>query len=143
MASITEANYLRQGYVDPEGGYRREIYCEEAQFVVEKLRYGTSVHALRRFYNRIKGLERSMDRGRRFDENKTQLYALHPHAVYAKERQLVSKFFPEFIQRNITQAVANWEQFEGFVKHFESVVAYFTATQDSSPQGGQPHGRTR
>jgi CRISPR type III-A-associated protein Csm2 len=143
MPSITESSYLRQGYVNPAGGYRREIYCEEAQFVVQKLVRGTSIHALRRFYNRVKGLERSMDHGRLFDQRKSQLYELQSHAYYAAKRNLVNAFFPEFIDRNVAQAVVNWEQFEGFVKHFESVVAYFPTEAGPSRQGGTPYGHTR
>ncbi len=143
MAPITENNYLQYGYVNPDGGYRREIYCEDAEFVVGKLRHGTSVHALRRFYNRVKGIERAMERGRRFDENKALLYELQPHATYAVKRKVVNGFFPQFIARNVAQAVVNWEQFEGFVKHFESVVAYFPTDSEPSPGGGKAYGKTR
>lgn len=143
VAPITVSNYLQQGYVNPEGGYRREIYCEAAEFMVEKLQYGTSVHALRRFYNRVKGIERSMDHGRRFDQNKSLLYELQPHAAYAVKRKVVNSFFPEFIARNVAQAIVNWEQFEGFVKHFESVVAYFPTDSAPSQGGGKFYGKTR
>lgn len=143
MAPITEHNYLQHGYVNPEGGYRREIYCEDAEFVVGKLRNDTTIHALRRFYNRVKGIERSMERGRRFDQKKSLLYELQTHASYAAKRKVVNAYFPQFIARNVAQAVVNWEQFEGFVKHFESVVAYFPTDSTSSQEGGKPHGKTR
>ncbi|POB10104.1 type III-A CRISPR-associated protein Csm2 [Sulfobacillus sp. hq2] len=143
MSLITENTYLRQGYLNPEGGYRREIYREEAQFVVDKLARGTSIHALRRFYNRVKGLERSMDRGRLFNQQKSQLYELQSHAYYAAKRHLVNAFFPTFMDRNVDQAVTNWEQFEGFVKHFESVVAYFPTEPGFPRQGGTSNGQAR
>ncbi|PSR25430.1 MAG: type III-A CRISPR-associated protein Csm2 [Sulfobacillus thermosulfidooxidans] len=143
MPQITENTYLQQGYVNPDGGYRREIYREEAQFVVNKLAPGTSIHALRRFYNRVKGLERSMDRGRLFDQHKSQLYELQAHAHYAAKRNLVNAFFLTFMDRNVAHAVTNWEQFEGFVKHFESVVAYFPTESGPPRQGGMFNGRRR
>ncbi len=141
MAMVTPSNYLMeaQGYVDPVGGYRRGIYLEEARFVVEKLQRGTSVHALRRFFNRVKAIERSMEGGHHFDAHKTELYALIPKATYAVKRNLASEFFCTFIERNVTQAVKGWDQMEGFVKHFESVVAYFPT--DTSRGGGNTHGR--
>ena len=141
MTTVTEGNYLRdsQGYLDPAGGYRRGIYLEDAHFVADRLQRGTSVHALRRFFNRVKAIERSMEGGRRFDAHKNDLYSLIPHAAYAVKRGLASAFFPIFIERNVMQAVTGWDQLEGFVKHFESVVAYFPT--DTSRGGGNTYGR--
>jgi len=144
---VTRSNYLTapDGYLLPSGGYRPAIYLEEAHFVVDHLKQRTTPHALRRFFNRVKAIERSMDGGRHFETKKSELYSLIPQAHYAVKRQLAQEFFPTFIERNVWQAVKNWEQFQGFVKHFESVVAYFpTDNETAAPnRGGSDHARRR
>ncbi|MCL4520722.1 MAG: type III-A CRISPR-associated protein Csm2 [Firmicutes bacterium] len=142
---VTRSNYLTDpdGYLLPSGGYRPAIYLEEAQFVVDNLKHRTTPHALRRFFNRVKAIERSMDGGRHFEAKKSELYSLIPQAHYAVKRQLAQEFFSMFIERNVAEAIQSWEQFQGFVKHFESVVAYFpTENEPTAPnRGGSHHAR--
>jgi len=144
---VTGSNYLTDphGYLLPSGGYRPAIYLEEARFVVDNLKEMTKTHALRRFFNRVKAIERSMDGGRHFETKKSELYSLIPQAHYAVKRQVAPDFFPMFIERNVAEAIQSWEQFQGFVKHFESVVAYFpTENEPTAPnRGGSDRARRR
>lgn len=130
--TVTDKTYLQEGYLDPQGRYRPAIYREEARFVVDRLvQDRTTMHAVRRFYNQVKALEARMDRGKAFDRWRSDLARLESHAVYAQSRGVVGRFFPEFIRRNVAWAERDWAQFEGFVRHFESVLAYWPATDET------------
>lgn len=139
--TVTWDTYLRQPYWSEEGSYRKGIFVEEAEFVARQLSAKTAPHQLRQFYNQVKATERRFgsassalalyvadgpqNHGESFSKLQGELYALLPKANYAYQRKLVPDFFVRFMKVNIEKAVESEKQFQGFVYHFESVIAYF------------------
>ena len=119
--------YLKNGYFK-DGYLRKEIFTDEAVKVAEKLaEKGMSKAALRRFYNKLRGIYARYKDTRNFEEIKPALYSFYPNATDATMRNNnnVPYEFRHFININVALAEKDPEHLKGFVEHFQSVLAYF------------------
>ncbi len=142
--------YLQEGYFD-EGKYLRlEYIVEYAHHIAEQLakhpvgndnRKHMGAAALRRFFTKVRFLQRKLDAKQDFKAIMREIRALIPYANNAQIRMVVPKLFHEFIRRNVNavvpeelinnsqdeEALTKSEHAfrEGFLKHFEYVVAFF------------------
>jgi CRISPR-associated protein Csm2 len=80
--------------------------------------------ALRRFYNKLKGLDTKHKFNREYKSLLPELYAFERDAAYAAARQVVPGVFIGFAVKNVDLATRDEKGFKGFVEHFQSIVAF-------------------
>lgn len=120
------SNYLKDGYFNDSGYLREEIYTTEATRVAGVLSSKNMTSAaLRRFFNKLRGIDSRFKSGSDFEEIKPGLYAFQRDVAYAVGRGVVPEEFRQFINTNIRLAIIDPKHFKGFVEHFQSVLAYF------------------
>jgi CRISPR type III-A-associated protein Csm2 len=130
--------YLKQlsqhGYFNEQGYLRAELRVEEAEMVARVL-VGASVTTaqLRRFFTMARSLEQRLTAGHSFDAIVPDIASLQPFAaaLVGREQNLAQRrkleVLRSFIDTNARLAKQDSRSFhEGFVPHFESVIAYFT-----------------
>jgi len=118
---------LRGGYFDAEGNLRPELIVTQARQVADLLAgRGLSTGALRRFFGLARRAERYLNTGASFPRVRNDLLDMKARAFDAQKRDVVPPAFREFIDENVERAVASERAFRnGFLKHFEYVVAWF------------------
>ncbi|MEW5920388.1 MAG: type III-A CRISPR-associated protein Csm2 [Bacillota bacterium] len=117
--------YLDAGYYDSNGYLRREVIIEWPKAIVEVFaRESFSSTALRRFYNKLKGLDTKHQFNRNFKLLLPDLYAFERDAAYAAARLVVPGVFIGFAVKNVDLATRDEKGFKGFVEHFQSIVAF-------------------
>ena len=117
--------YLNGGYHDSSGHLRREVIIEWPKAIVDVFaRESLSSTALRRFYNKLKGLDIKHQFNPNFKLLLPDLYAFERDAAYAAARLVVPGVFIGFAVKNIDLATRDEKGFKGFVEHFQSIVAF-------------------
>jgi CRISPR type III-A-associated protein Csm2 len=124
--------YLPAGYFEQKGDkhYLRPEVLDSAAIDVAKAlgNAGMKSAQLRRFFSKARGIEAKLDRDRDkdFQQIIADIYGFKRDVAYQVGRKIVPEQFREFINRNVDLAVTDQESFkQGFLQHFESVVAYF------------------
>jgi CRISPR/Cas system CSM-associated protein Csm2 small subunit len=119
--------YLNGGYFDDRGNLRPELIVTEARSVAQELdKADMTSTALRRFFGKVRFAQRKLDQHGDFLAIVPDILALEPYVANAVTRGVVPHLFKEFLERNVKLAVADSKSFlQGFVKHFEYVVAFF------------------
>jgi len=122
--------YLQGGYFDQSEHLKREYIVEYPQQIANQLAYDKfqqmSAAGLRRFFTKVRFLERKLEAKGDFAAVVPELLALIPYVHNAKTRKVVPQLFQQFIEQNVNAAVQSEHAFrEGFLKHFEYVVAFF------------------
>lgn len=120
-------DYLRGGYYDDNGDMRREAIIKWPMDMVKVFARASpplSSTALRRFYNKVKGLDTKFKYDRDFHRLLPDLYALERDAAYAAARTVVPGVFISFTVKNIDLAIKDEKGFKGFVGHFQCIVAF-------------------
>lgn len=122
--------YLEDGYFDTQKHLKREYIVEYAHDIAQRLAYDKykpmSAAGLRRFFTKVRFLERKLLTKGDFNTIVPEILALIPYVHNAKTRGVVPNLFQEFIEKNVNTAVESKDAFcKGFLKHFEYVVAFF------------------
>jgi CRISPR type III-A-associated protein Csm2 len=125
-----DAGYLAAGYFRQEGEkrYLRPEVLDSAAINVAKAlgNAGMKSAQLRRFFSKARGIEAKLDRDGDFQQILADIYGFKRDVAYQVGRKIVPEQFREFINRNVDLAVIDQQSFkQGFLQHFESVVAYF------------------
>lgn len=119
-------DYLKNGYFNENGRLREEIFTLDAENVAAVLSANEMTSAaIRRFFNKLRGIDARFKSSRDFESTKEDLYGFYPQAAYAVGRKVAPEQFRKFIEKNIKLAVIDEKHYKGFVEHFQSVVAYF------------------
>jgi CRISPR-associated protein Csm2 len=83
-------------------------------------------HQLRRFFNKMRAIEAKLDTVESFELVKSDILGFKRDVAYAAGRDVVPSEFKHFIDRNVELAAQSEENFrQGFIEHFQSVLAYF------------------
>lgn len=119
-------HYLSNGYFD-EGRYlRKEIIVDDAQKVAAVLTAADMTSAaLRRYFGKVRAMQAKYKLNKDFEAAKVDLYSLEPFVAYTVSRKVAPPVFQAFITCNLAVATKDEQHFEAFVKHFQSVVAFF------------------
>lgn len=126
-------DYLKDGYFDADGNLRSRVVVEEAIAVARRLvegrtseREGLTTAQLRRFYDMAKGVETRLKGGTPFPSVIGEVSSLHSHAAAAVEKGKAPHELLRFFEKNLPLAIQDERSFrQGFLMHFQSVVAYF------------------
>ena len=125
-----DENYLKSGYFrDPD---RKQLQVEIVDTLARDVAWVLSKTdvakpgQLRRFFNQLRAIERSINLRRTFEEAQADIAALKPAVARQVSRKLVGENFKQFIDRNVDLAAQNKENFlRGFIPHFAAVLGYF------------------
>jgi len=119
--------YLNEGYFDENGNLRPQLITTHALSIAQALAGADmTTAALRRFFGKVRFAQRRLDSTGDFSTVIPEILALKPYAANAVTRQVVPSLFRQFIDCNVDLAIRDAKSFrEGFVKHFEYVVAFF------------------
>ena len=128
------SDYLRGGYFDEEGNLRPEVVLDWAKNIAGLLlRGGMKSTQLRNFFGTARLIERRFLSGATIEQIRAEIAGLNTHAAYAVGRKsegrqtLAPTVFKEFMEKNTQLAMKSRDAYvEGFMKHFEAVVAYHT-----------------
>ncbi len=125
-------DYLKDGYFrDP--AERRQLRPEvvdaiarDIAGVLERSYPETKPYQLRRVFNKLRALERSLRAQRSFEEIQAEITKLRHETYRQVGRKLVSEDFKRFVDRNVDLAVQNKDNFvRGFIPHFVAVLGFF------------------
>jgi len=118
-------SYLDGGYYDDKGYLRKEVIIEWPMAIVDVFaKQDLSSTALRRFYNKAKGLNNKYQFNPNYRRILPELYAFERDAAYAASRLVVPGVFIGFVVKNIDLATNDEKGFKGFIEHFQSIVAF-------------------
>ncbi|MFH1096467.1 MAG: type III-A CRISPR-associated protein Csm2 [Candidatus Desantisbacteria bacterium] len=122
-------NKLKKGYFNEKGYLWEDFITTDAEEVARS--FGTGYpklknHQLRRFYTHAKAAENRLKMTKDWDAVNLNIKKLSPFASEAKGKDKIPQSFYEFIDRNIKTIKIQKDFEEGFMQHFEAVVAYFT-----------------
>ena len=122
--------YLEGGYFERKDGksvlkrdYILGYPTQIAELMVERDRNMNKSSQIRKYYDYCIRIRDMLHAGKDFGEVEAEFCRLSNFVAYAESRNLVSRLFVRFIDRNI-EAVHGKEDFFAFVKHFEAVVAH-------------------
>lgn len=123
-------DYLAEGYFEQKEGkdYLRPQVLDSLAVDAAKALGNREMksHQLRRFFNKARGIEAKLDRVKDFEAIKADIYGFKRDVAYQVGRKVVPEEFRLFIERNVELAVQDEKSFrQGFLQHFESVLAYF------------------
>lgn len=125
------AEYLRSGYFDErdsQASIRPELLDEQAISVAQMLGHsGMKSSQLRRYLSRARGIESIFTSDGSAQRLHANVNLLKRDVAYQVGRKQLPEPFQQFVNRNLEASGNDPERFRnGFIPHFESVVAYFT-----------------
>jgi CRISPR-associated protein Csm2 len=129
--SVIDDNYLKKGYFDETGNLFEEYLKKDG--IADQIAKNLGIekpemknHQLRRFYGHVRAAENRLRMTNDFNSVYIDIKKLEPFVAEAKGKNKIPKTFYDFIIKN-TNAVKNKKDFlEGFLEHFQAVVAFFT-----------------
>jgi CRISPR type III-A-associated protein Csm2 len=87
-----------------------------------------TMHQLRAFYSHVKRQENALKNKRPFNEVLVEICKLKPIAGERASKGKIAPYFREFIDRNVDKSKDESAFVNGFVEHFQAVVAYCAGT---------------
>lgn len=120
-------DYLKTGYFDEKGNVLPAVIIDWPQTIALQLdRQKMTSTQLRNFFAEVRRIDKQLEAGAAFPSLKPRILKLDAYAEYSFNKTTSPKLFRQFIEANLKWAVKDRKSFsEGFVSHFESVVAYF------------------
>jgi CRISPR type III-A-associated protein Csm2 len=118
-------------YFDPDGTLKCEYLTDRAERIAEafgRAKPKLTPHQLRAFYQHVKRQQGALKNGRPFREVLVEICKLKPFATERAEKEKIPDEFREFICRNVDKVKDEKAFLEGFVEHFQAVVAYCAGT---------------
>lgn len=124
-------DYLKTGYFDEKGNVLPAVVIDWPRKLAQQLdEQRMAVAQLRNFFAEVRRIEKQLEAGASFPALKARILKLDPYAEYAVNKNTAPRLFKLFIEANLKWAVRDRKSFsEGFVNHFESLVAYFPKTK--------------
>jgi CRISPR type III-A-associated protein Csm2 len=118
-------------YFDSFGVLRTEYVTSLAEKIAEELGYARpkmTMHQVRAFYGHVKRQERAVTNGRPYREVLPEISKLKPIANERASKEKIPAAFKDFIERNVDKCKDEKAFLNGFVEHFQAVVAYCAGT---------------
>ena len=126
------AGYLNHGYFDDAGHIHKELLVDHAREVARLIGLrqdraeGIKNAQLRKFYGHVKTAESRMNYRVPFEAVQPKVLELSAFVAEAHGKGKVPLVFKEFMDLNLN-CVSDGKSFrEGFVKHFQAVVGFFS-----------------
>ncbi len=126
--------YLQNGYFDSKGNIIGSLITEWAHDIATKLHNGSpriGTAQLRKYFQEARRLQKKIEEGASFDAVRGDIQKLIPYSHEAVKKRKAPPLFEEFVNANMKWALRTRKDFiDGFVNHFECIVAYFPETRD-------------
>jgi len=121
------ADYLKNGYFDGKGNLFPEVIVEWPRDIAKKLNIaGIGSAQIRNFFGEARRIEGQLSSGQDFNALRGRILQLNAYAASAQTRGNAPPLFKQFIEQNLKWAAKDRKSFmDGFIPHFECVVAYF------------------
>ncbi|HPL96017.1 MAG: type III-A CRISPR-associated protein Csm2 [Smithellaceae bacterium] len=124
-------DYLMQGYFDEkENLFERYVAKDGDADVIARLlgvaKPAMTNHQLRRFYSHVREAENRLKMTDDFKAAYIDLKKLEPFVSEAKGKGKIPDLFFDFILKNVSAVKSKKDFLDGFLEHFQAVVAYFT-----------------
>jgi len=120
------AGYLKNGYFDDKGNIFPELITIWAKDIAIRIAEGMETTQLRRFFSEARRLEGQLNAGKDFAAVRGDILKLDSYAADALKKRKVTQLFKSFMEMNTKLAAKDNKSFlNGFIPHFECVVAYF------------------
>lgn len=126
------AGYLQNGYFDAAKHIHKELLVEHAREVARVIGMrqdraeGIKNAQLRKFYGHVKTAESRLNYGVSFEEIRPKVLELSAFVAEAQGKGKVPLVFKEFMDINLSYVVDGPSFRDGFVKHFQAVVGFFS-----------------
>lgn len=119
--------YLARGYFDTAGNILPQTVVDWPRAIAANLASaGLQTAQLRKFFSEARLIEGQLRAGADFAALRGRMLKLDAYAADAVKKGNAPPLFRQFIQQNLKWASTDTKSFlEGFIPHFESVVAYF------------------
>lgn len=121
-------DYLKAGYFDDSGRFRKELFIGWPEQIVSGLKGKMSATALRKFFDEAKTIL-SVAEGQEdaFENVRHRVWKLKAlvHNATKKKDSNTPFLFAKFIEANIPHAEQSLKAYKAFVLHFECIVAFF------------------
>ena len=121
--------YLKGGYFDENGNIRAELLTGQAEAIARAIGqpYGGIANAqLRKFYGHVRVADTRLRYDAQYEAVCASVLELSAFVAEARGKNKVPQVFKEFIDRNL-QYIRSEKAFrQGFVKHFQAVVGFFS-----------------
>lgn len=119
--------YLANGYFDGKGNILPQVVVDWPRAIASRLAdAGLQTTQLRKFFSEARLIEGQLCAGADFAALQGRILKLDAYAEDALKKRNVPPLFKQFIQQNLRWASRDAKSFlEGFIDHFESIVAYF------------------
>ncbi len=118
--------YLAQGYFDEEGYLLETLLTDTASKIAKNFGSYLNSSQLRRFYGHAKTAEKSYSFSGDQKRFINDIKALDSFVAEARGKDKVPQTFYDFIHTNVDKCCSVKDIKEGFLPHFQAVVAYFT-----------------
>lgn len=120
--------YLEEGYFKDESKkiLKSEYIVEYPKHIVKNLKDGDKNKSsqLRKYYDFVVRIKDTLKYDiKTFDEVYPEINKLDYNSSYAETRGKVTKYFVDFIKKNL-QNINTKEDFFAFATHFEAIIAY-------------------
>lgn len=121
------SGYLAKGYFDEKGNILTEVVIEWASAIAKQLdSAGLQPTQLRKFFTEARLIQGQFEAGKSFDSLRGRILKLDAYAADAIKKGNAPQLFKQFIEYNLKWAAKDKKSFlEGFLPHFENIVAYF------------------
>ena len=118
-------------YFDETGALKCDyvtVLAEKWAEALSEARPKLTPHQLRAFYQHVKRQQAALKGGRPFPSAMVEICKLKPFATERAEKEKIPPEFKDFICRNVDKVKDQKAFLEGFVEHFQAVVAYCAGT---------------
>lgn len=124
-------DYLKEGYFDQNGNLFERYLAKEgdADTIAKQLgneKPSMTNHQLRRFYGHVRAAENRLRMTCNFPSVYVDLKKLEPFVSEAKGKGKIPDLFYNFMIRNLATVRTQKDFVNGFLEHFQAVVAFFT-----------------
>jgi CRISPR/Cas system CSM-associated protein Csm2 small subunit len=138
--SLFEKGY--PDYFDAEGLLKPEYVTTKAEEIAVNLGNERptrmTMHQLRAFYKHVKLQQSALENGQGLNKVLLEISKLKPFANERANKDKVPRYFEEFINRNVDKVKDKHAFVDGFVEHFQAVVAYCAGTLEKKRER-KPH----
>lgn len=124
-------DYLAQGYFDDKGNLFVRYIARggDADDIAKQLgtaRPAMTTHQLRRFYGHVRAADNRLKMTGNFSSVYIDLKKLEPFVSEAKGKGKIPDIFFNFMTGNLAALKTEKDFTNGFLEHFQAVVAFFT-----------------
>ncbi len=122
--------YLSGGYFNADGYLKKELLVDHAREIARLIGEGSDgvkSSQLRKFFGHVRAADMRMNYDAPFEAIQSSILELSAFVAEAKSKSKVPEIFKHFIDMNLKNSRDAKSFRQGFVKHFQAVVGYYSS----------------